>query len=130
MIALTETTRGIRISVRAQYQIEHSNPMEHKYVFAYQITIENGSDYTIQVLRRHWTIVDAGGNVRTVDGEGIVGEQPIIAPNASYQYTSWAGLSSDIGKMFGTYLVERQIDGENFDVKIPEFALLAPFKLN
>jgi ApaG protein len=127
---LTETTRGIRISVNTQYQNSHSRPVENRYIFAYQITIENKSEYSIQLLRRHWIIFDSNGKTHEVEGEGVVGEQPVIAPGTSYQYVSWANLSSDMGKMSGKYLVERQIDSELFEVVIPSFMLLAPFKMN
>jgi ApaG protein len=127
---LTATTRGIRISVETFYHPNHSRPTEHRYVFAYRITIENHSDFTVQLLRRHWTIVDGIGNRREVEGEGIVGLQPLISSGNSHQYVSWANLNTDLGKMFGTYLMERHIDGEHFEVEIPEFQLAAPFKMN
>ena len=127
---LTETTRGIRISVQTEYKESHSRPTENRFVFAYQITIENCSEYSIQILRRHWTIFDSNGTTHDVEGEGVVGQQPVITPGASHQYVSWANIGSDIGKMSGTYMVERQIDGELFDVKIPEFILMSPFKMN
>jgi ApaG protein len=100
---LTETTRGIRISVQTQYQTEHSRPSENRYVFAYRITIENCSEYTVQVLRRHWKIYDSNGCTNDVEGVGVVGQQPVIPPGSSHQYVSWANLGSDIGKMLGTY---------------------------
>lgn len=127
---LTLTTRGIRISVETFYNPSHSRPNEHRYVFAYRITIENKSDFTVQLLRRHWTIIDANGNRREVEGEGVVGQQPLIPKGQFHQYVSWANLNTDLGKMFGTYLMERHIDGELFDVEIPEFQLCAPFKMN
>lgn len=127
---LTATTRGIRISVETFYHPNHSRPTEHRYVFAYRITIENHSDFTVQLLRRHWTIVDGNGNRREVEGEGVLGYQPMIASGNSHQYVSWANLTTDLGKMFGTYLMERHIDGEHFEVEIPEFQLTAPFKMN
>ncbi len=130
MIISTETTRGIRISVHTQYQDEQSRPLENRYVFTYQIIIENCSDYSIQVLSRHWTIVDSNGMTRDIKGEGIVGQQPVIPPGTTHKYTSWANINSDMGKMFGTYCVERQIDEELFEVKIPEFKLITPYKLN
>ncbi len=127
---LTATTRGIRISVETFYHPNHSRPMEHRYVFAYRITIENNSDFTVQLMRRRWTIIDANGIHREVEGEGVVGQQPLITSGEAHQYVSWANLNTDVGKMFGTYTMERHIDGELFEVEIPEFRLIAPFKMN
>lgn len=127
---LTATTKGIRISVETFYHPNHSRPTEHHFVFAYRITIENNSDFTVQLLRRRWSITDASGNNRIVEGDGVVGQQPIIRSGQSHQYVSWANLNSDIGKMSGTYIMERQIDADLFDVEIPEFQLIAPFKMN
>jgi ApaG protein len=127
---LTAITRGIRISVETFYHPNHSRPTEHHFVFAYRITIDNNSDYTVQLLRRRWNIVDANGIGRVVEGEGVVGQQPIILNGQSHQYVSWANLSTDLGKMSGVYLMERHIDGELFEVEIPDFQLLAPFKMN
>lgn len=127
---LTATTKGIRISVETFYHPNHSRPTEHHFVFAYRITIENNSDFTVQLLRRRWSITDAGGNNRIVEGEGVVGQQPIIKSGQAHQYVSWANLNTDLGKMSGTYIMERHIDGELFDVEIPEFHLIAPFKMN
>ena len=127
---LTATTKGIRISVEPFYNPLHSRPSEHRYVFTYRITIENTSEFTVQLMKRHWTIIDGSGNVREVHGDGVVGVQPLIPQGESHQYVSWANMDTDIGKMFGTYLMERSIDGEQFEVKIPAFQLVAPFKMN
>jgi ApaG protein len=127
---LTATTKGIKVSVETFYNPLHSRPSEQRYVFTYRITIENTSDFTVQLLKRHWTIIDAGGNRRDVHGDGVVGVQPLIAQGESHQYVSYANMDTDIGKMYGTYLMERHIDGEQFEVKIPEFRLIAPFKMN
>jgi ApaG protein len=127
---LTATTRGIRISVETFYHQAHSRPIEHHYVFAYRITIENHSDFSVQLLRRHWTITDANGIRRDVEGEGVVGQQPLIPSGEAHQYVSWANLNTDMGKMSGSYIMERMLDGELFEVKIPEFHLTAPFKGN
>lgn len=127
---LTATTKGIRICVETFYHPNHSRPTEHHFVFAYRITIENRSDFTVQLLRRCWNITDASGANRIVEGEGVVGQQPIIKSGQAHQYVSWANLNTDLGKMSGTYTMERHIDGELFDVEIPEFQLIAPFKMN
>jgi ApaG protein len=123
-------TNGIRVSVETFYQEDYSRPDEGKFIFAYRITIKNESDYTVQLLRRHWYIVDSNGTVREVEGEGVIGEQPILKPGQSHQYVSWSHLTTEIGKMHGNYLFMRQSDGSRFNATIPEFHLMAPFKMN
>lgn len=123
------TTNGIKVIVETFYQAEHSRPLEQKYIFAYRITIENLSDETVQLLRRHWFIYDSLGPVREVEGEGVVGQQPILQPAGSHQYISWCPIVSEIGKMTGAFLMRRQ-DGSTFHVQVPEFKLVAPQKMN
>ena len=127
---VTKITEGVKISVETFYQEEYSQPMNNEFMFAYRITIENGSENTIKLLRRHWYIFDSCGITREVEGEGVVGLQPVIEPGKSHQYVSGSHLKTELGKMYGTYLMERQIDGKRFKVNIPEFQLIAPFKLN
>lgn len=127
---VNEVTAGINVSVETFYQPSHSNPAQLRYVFAYQIVIENDSDFTVQLLRRHWYINDANGVQREVEGEGVVGEQPIIAPGDKYEYISGCDLSTEIGTMKGTYLMQRTVSGESFLANIPSFLMVAPFKLN
>lgn len=126
----TQITHNIKISVRTRFQEEHSSPNQRHYLFSYHIIIENNSEYTIQLLRRHWHIFDSSGEYREVEGEGVVGEQPILASGEVYQYESACNLSTEIGKMYGTYLMERKIDGTQFNVDIPEFELIVPSKMN
>ncbi|MCU0345556.1 MAG: Co2+/Mg2+ efflux protein ApaG [Saprospiraceae bacterium] len=126
----TLTTHGIQISAEPFYLPHESIPIQHKYVFAYRITIVNQSADTVQLLRRHWYIVESNGVVREVEGEGVVGLQPVLAPGESHQYISWCPLMTDIGKMHGEFQMERQPLGIKFNVKIPAFKLLPPFKLN
>ena len=126
----TKVTEGVRINVEVFYQPGYSHPTSDEYMFAYRITIKNESEFAVKLLRRHWNIVDANGIYREVEGEGVVGQQPVIAPGASHQYVSGSALKTEIGKMFGTYLMERQIDQTHFHVQIPEFYLVAPYKLN
>jgi ApaG protein len=123
-------TNGIKVSVETFYQAENSNPGEGKFIFAYRITIENVSDYTVQLMRRHWVIMDSNSIVREVNGEGVVGEQPILYPGQSHQYVSWSHLTTEIGKMHGHYLFIREIDGRSFKAAIPEFMLITPAKMN
>ena len=127
---ITATTNGIKISVETEYQQEYSSPAQMHFVFTYRITIENLSENTIQLLRRHWDISDVTHAAREVDGEGVVGKQPILEPGQTHQYVSGCNLKSGMGKMKGRYLMERVIDGHQFDVKIPEFTMVVPYKLN
>jgi len=125
---VTSTTYGIKVSVESFYDEDHSNAGEH--VFAYRITIENRSEHTIQLLRRHWYIYDGIGTWREVEGEGVVGETPVIKPGHIHQYVSGCHLIAGIGKMYGSYQMMRTLDGMYFDVEIPEFQLVVPAYLN
>ncbi len=126
----TEVTAGIKVTVETFFQPTHSYPQQHHYVFAYRITIINNSDETIKLKRRHWYIVDSDNGRREVEGEGVVGEQPTIPPGEQYKYVSGCNLNTEIGKMYGTYLMERSGDQRLFYVKIPEFKMVVPCKLN
>ena len=127
---VTEITRGIKVTVETEYQPSYSSPSQYHYVFTYRITIENGGDFTIQLMRRRWQIYDAGFMQREVEGEGVVEQQPVLEPGQSHQYVSGCNLKSGIGKMVGTYLMERIVDGTTFTVNIPEFSMVAPMRLN
>ncbi len=127
---VTEITSGVKVSVATAYQPEYSSPVQSHYVFTYKITIENCSDYTIQLLRRHWHIHDANGTVREVEGEGVVGQQPTLEPGETHEYVSGCNLKTGMGKMRGTYLMERIVDGKQLEVNIPEFVMIIPYKLN
>ncbi len=126
----TATTQGLKVSVVAQYQPQYSNPLAAHYVFAYRVRIENSSEFSVQLLRRHWHIFDSNGHKHEVEGEGVVGNQPILEPNDVHEYTSGTSFRTTIGKMNGTYLMERIVDGKQFDISIPEFVMIAPFQLN
>tara|TARA_Y100000590_G_C15523064_1_gene940140 strand:- start:508 stop:900 length:393 start_codon:yes stop_codon:yes gene_type:complete len=130
MAMTTDITKGIKVTVDTEYQQEYSNPVQKHYVFTYQITIENLSDKTIQLLSRHWDIIDLTFPKREVDGEGVVGKQPILEPGQMHQYVSGCNLKSGFGKMFGYYTMERLVDGKQFKVNIPKFEMVVPFKLN
>ena len=127
---VTEITKGIKVSVETEYQPAYSSPSQYHYVFTYRITIENQSENTMQLLRRKWSIYDAGFSMREVEGEGVVGQQPVLEPGQSHQYVSGCNLKSGIGKMVGTYLMERIVDGAKMKVNIPEFTMVAPLRLN
>jgi len=125
-----KVTEGIKISVEQFYQPDYSNPLQLEYMFAYRVTIQNNNPYPVQLLRRHWFIYDSNAEQREVEGEGVIGVQPIIAPNDQYQYISGCNLKSELGKMFGTYLMENMHTRQRFEVNIPVFQLEAPFKRN
>jgi ApaG protein len=127
---LTQITQGVRVTVETEYQPSYSSPSQYHYVFTYRITIENNSEFTIQLMRRHWHIHDAGFSSREVEGEGVVGQQPVLEPGQVHQYVSGCNLKSGIGKMAGTYQMERIVDGTHFAVNIPEFTMVAPLRLN
>ena len=130
MWMIAQITQGVKVSVETEYQPSYSSPSQYHYVFTYRITIENQSDFTIQLMRRQWFIHDAGFQPREVEGEGVVGQQPVLEPGQSHQYVSGCNLKSGIGKMVGTYLMERIVDGTTFRVNIPEFIMVAPLRLN
>ncbi len=126
----TQITDGVKVSVETVYQPEYSNPENGHFMFAYKITIENLGDYSVQLLRRHWHIFDSSGTHREVEGEGVVGQQPIIEPGEQHVYVSGCNLKSDMGTMKGTYQMLRELDGSLFEVTIPKFDLIAPHRLN
>ena len=123
-------TEGICVTVETFYQDEQSSPVNGEYMFAYRITIDNYTEMPVQLLRRSWYIVDSTLGLRKVEGEGVVGQTPIIDPNETFQYVSAANLSSDMGKIYGSYQMLNLYSLQKFDVAIPEFMLLAPFKGN
>lgn len=127
---VSEVTEGIKVSVQTEYQSDYSNPIQSHFVFTYRIFIENNSDNTIQLLRRHWYIIDSNSIVREVEGEGVVGQQPILEPGEVHQYVSGCNLQTTMGKMTGSYLMERVLDGRRFHVAIPSFNLIVPYLYN
>jgi ApaG protein len=112
------------------YQPDYSNPVQQEFMFAYRVTIENNNSFPVQLLRRHWFIQDSNTEQREVEGEGVIGVQPVIAPQSQYQYISGCNLKSELGQMFGTYLMVNVHSREQFSVKIPVFQMEAPFKRN
>lgn len=123
-------TQGIKISVTPKYEPQHSNPLDHKYLFSYHIVIENLSEYTVQLLKRHWLIRNAHGELKEVQGDGVIGKQPILHPGQIHEYSSWCPLTTAIGRMKGSYLMKRLSDEGTFNVQIPAFELVAAFKYN
>ena len=126
----TQTTQGVKITVTTNYLPDYSSPGQQHFVFAYKINIENHSEFTVKLMRRYWQIFDSNGSVREVEGEGVVGQQPVLEPGESHQYVSGCNLKTGIGKMQGNYLMERLVDGKQFRVAIPDFVLIVPYKLN
>jgi len=127
---ITVVTKGIKVSVETNYRPEHSQPANEHFVFTYRITIENNANNTVKLKARHWDIYDATHPKYEVNGEGVVGKQPVLESGETHQYISGCNLRSGMGKMSGYYIMERILDGRIFNVKIPEFTMIAPFKLN
>jgi ApaG protein len=123
-------THNIEISVDVKYWSESSIPRENHYFFVYFITIENKSDLAVQLTKRHWDIFDSIGEHRVVDGEGVVGETPILRPGDRFEYNSGCNLTSDMGYMKGYYTLMKLVDGKSFFVEIPKFDLVLPARLN
>ena len=120
-----ETTNGIKVSVRPVYLEDQSSPEDDHYVWAYNVRIENHGEERVQLINRHWKITDAMGRCQEVRGAGVVGEQPVLAPGDSYEYTSGTPLQTPSGIMMGEYEMERS-DGTGFEVAIPAFSLDSP----
>lgn len=121
----SQTTRGIVVTVRPDYLDDQSVPAENHYVWAYHVRIENQGADTVQLKSRHWKITDALGRRQEVQGAGVVGEQPVLGPGESFEYTSGTPLSTPSGIMVGTYQMQGP-DGSVFDVSIPAFSLDSP----
>ena len=119
----------IHVAVRVSYLAQQSSPAQSHYVYGYTITITNTAPTAVKLLSRHWVITDANNQTRDVRGDGVVGEQPLIAPNASYTYSSGCVMETDIGTMGGSYQMITT-DGTPFDATIPIFTLIPPFKLH
>ena len=117
------------VSVRPKYLDAHSNPEEQHFVFAYTVTIRNSGQHTAQLLSRHWIITDGNNQVEEVRGEGVVGEQPVLKPGESFEYTSGCPLPTPVGSMRGTYFCVAD-DGTKFETTIPEFVLSVPRSLH
>ena len=120
-----ETTRGVTVRVSVSYLPEQSEPDRGRWFWAYHIRIENEGSGPVQLLTRHWIITDGRGARHSVEGEGVVGEQPMIEPGASFDYVSGCPLATPTGAMQGTYRMVDE-DGRAFDVAIPRFMLSAP----
>ena len=121
----TATTRNITVRVQPQFLAEQSDPVSDQYVWLYTINIENGGTEAVQLLNRHWIITNAVGHVEEVQGPGVIGEQPVLQPGDSFQYTSGCPLRTPSGMMVGTYEMVGPGD-VRFDIDIPAFSLDSP----
>jgi ApaG protein len=122
-------TRGIQVEVESVYVPDRSDPAEGEWFFAYHVRITNRSAEPVQLLSRHWIITDADGEVEEVRGPGVIGEQPVILPGESHEYTSACPLGTSFGTMHGTYQMVGK-NGQRFDVEIAPFALGEPHSIN
>ncbi|MDA0653936.1 MAG: Co2+/Mg2+ efflux protein ApaG [Proteobacteria bacterium] len=123
----THTTREIEVTVEPMYLEDQSEPDSGRYVWAYWVRIENHGDETVQLHSRRWRITDAAGRNHEVAGEGVVGEQPVLRPGESFEYTSGTPLSTPSGIMVGHYEMRAE-SGERFTVAIPAFSLDSPYQ--
>lgn len=130
---VSQTTQDVTVSAESHYQEGYSKPAGGQFVFSYLIRIENKGRNTVRLLSRAWEVIDAGGNRRVVEGEGVVGKQPEILPGHSHEYTSWVQFETPIGAMQGNYLMvrtdQRGIE-EYFQVEVPRFLHESPAILN
>lgn len=127
---MTQVTKGIKISTRVRFKKEYSEPDKNYFVFFYRITIENYNEFEVQLLRRHWDIFDSNGIKTVVEGEGVVGEKPVLAPGETFSYESACNLESGMGRMGGYYEMMKSENGELFQAEIPEFTMEVPYMLN
>jgi ApaG protein len=127
--ASTAVTDGIRVETESFYVLERSDPVAEQFFFAYRIKITNEGGETAKLVKRHWVITDASGDVQEVRGLGVVGEQPRLRPGETFEYTSACPLETPVGSMRGEYRMMRD-DGQTFDVEIAEFMLCMKGLLN
>lgn len=125
-----QVTRGIKISVKTNFEGTFYKNYKIHYAFGYKVTIENQSKDSVQLNARHWTILDALNNIETVSGEGVIGKKPVLKPGESHTYNSGCLLTSPFGAMQGHYSMINFTTTKKFDVAIPTFKLSAPFAIN
>ena len=122
---MSDRKYDIMVAVKTAYLPEQSDPARSTYVFAYTITITNTGEVAAQLISRHWIITDADSQVQEVKGLGVVGQQPLLQPGESFEYTSGTSLATAVGTMRGTYQMVAG-DGKAFDAQIPQFTLSMP----
>lgn len=125
----TQPDYAIQVDVEAEYLSSESDPSDHRFVFAYTITIQNNGTHPARLLSRHWLITDADGEIQEVRGPGVVGEHPYLRPGEAFRYTSGAQLPTEVGSMQGSYQMIAD-DGTRFDAEIKPFLLSAPRTLH
>lgn len=122
-------TNDVRVEVMSKLSNENSRPLESEWVYQYTVRITNQGSETVQLLTRHWIITNAFDHIEEVQGPGVVGQQPVLQPGESFQYSSWCPLKTPTGTMRGTYQMVRQ-DGTQFDIEIALFALRPPYTVH
>jgi ApaG protein len=122
------TTRNIRVRVQAQYDSSRSSPQQNQWFFLYTVNILNQGQETVKLISRHWIITDGMGKVQEVLGPGVVGNQPVLSPGQSFEYTSGCPLTTPFGSMHGTYQMVNQAN-EQFDIEIAPFTLTEPYSV-
>lgn len=127
---ISQVSAGIRISVETFYQPDHSSVTRQEFMFAYRISIENNNPFPVQLMRRYWMIIDAYGQTREVEGDGVVGVQPVIPPGQQYQYISSCNFPTELGRMRGLYQLKNLNTERVFEAVIPAFDIVVPGKLN
>jgi ApaG protein len=127
---ISKVTLGVKISVSTDYQPGFSSDQANKYLFSYQVTIDNFNDFGVQLLKRHWKITDGFGMVRIVDGSGVIGIQPIIDSFENYSYQSACDFQTSVGTMEGYYVIRNLESGKLFKVEIPNLVMVTNQKLN
>lgn len=120
-------TNGVRVSVVSHYDHTVSKPSLGRFVHSYEITIENLSDRTVQLLSRHWKIYSSNGLMREVKGDGVVGQQPVLRSFELHNYSSWSPLPTPMGKMSGSFTMLDTESKKTFEVEVPEFKLIADY---
>ena len=126
---MTDLSNTIDINVHTRYLVEHSNPEDNRYVFAYDITIRNNGLESAQLLSRHWIITDGNGKTQEVRGAGVVGEQPVIDADDEYSYSSGTLMATAVGSMQGSFTMRTE-EGEEFEAPIAPFSLAVPGALH
>lgn len=130
MSTKSHTTEGITVTVEPKFDGDITEGSAVKFIFTYTITIHNSLAYTIKLLSRKWRIFDSIGTHHIVEGEGVVGLQPEISPGASFTYSSWCPLDSNLGTMEGSYTIENTVSGGKSEIAIPRFELAADWIKN
>ncbi|MBK8701341.1 MAG: Co2+/Mg2+ efflux protein ApaG [Saprospiraceae bacterium] len=123
MATVSHTTEGITVTVESKFDGDLAESTGIKYIFSYTITLHNTLPFPVKLLSRKWNIFDSVGEHHTVEGEGVIGQQPVIDAGEDFSYGSWCPLDSELGSMEGTYLMENTINGNRFEIAIPKFEL-------